>query len=192
MYVSTWRILRKAREDFVRLRRKLGRVAAREDWSEKGNWCLKQHCLLRHLQILCEGPSTEWGSGRGQIMKGRTGIWHPVWCGHIVGMWVSPWGILDLCHISGLFTGFSWFSLLFLLNWYSIISDSNVYIFPYIFEESCFYLLLQPRHAPHLPLNIPGICQDSVRGCSSKCPADRDGVLSLSLFLKHVFEESYY
>ena len=67
-----------------------------------------------------------------------------------------------------------------------VIFDSNMYIFLYVFEESCFYSLVQPRHL-QMSLGSLRILFQVV--CSSKYLAGRDGVLSLSSFLKHVFEE---
>lgn len=127
------------------------------------------------------------------MKKGRKPTSSRMWV--YVGVWVFPWGIVDLCHITDMLAGLSWklliwFSLLYLASWIPfIISGSNMHISLYIFEESCFCSLLPSRQPPHLPPHIPGISRDSVLGCSSECPAHRGGVLSLSPLPKPVFEE---
>lgn len=71
----------------------------------------------------------------------------------------------------------------------SIMSGSNMYISLYIFQKKAVSVPSSIWTTFSASPHIPGTSLDSVLGCSSKYPAHRGGVLSLSPFLKPVFEE---
>ena len=91
-------------------------------------------------------PAQNEAKGRGQIMKGGQGsdiqndggvcfsMRYFKIMSHYWRVYRITWKIINMIQLisSG--------ELMF------VIFDSNMYIFLYVFEESCFYSLLQPRH----------------------------------------------